>query len=150
MKKIILVLMLVLGLIMILMPAQAFAKISYSMITTAKGADKKSINDFIYYGIYDYKKFGNIQKADKSENSYDFFISDSSTVPYDNVYCNVASIFVFTVKTQDTWKAIRGICDNGKDLILGEGSIKKGVSELRTIVIRRIMTETNKEYKSWR
>ena len=72
MKKIILVSMLVLGLIMVSMPTQAFAKID-SSITTANSADKKSINDFIIYGIYDYKKFGNIQKAIKSKNMYVFF-----------------------------------------------------------------------------
>ena len=80
-----------------------------------------------------------------------FFISDSSTIPLDNVYCNVASIFVIKENRQTSWSSTQSICKNSKNLIhYGGGSVKKGVSAMRNIVLIRILIATNKHYKAWK
>ena len=149
MKKIILVSMLVLGLIMVLMPTQAFAKINYTNRIFTPGVNKDTMINYINYSIYDYKKFTNIQKADKSKNTYDFFISYVSIKTKNNGYCAVATIFVLNEHSR-VWNAARSLCDTGKILIHAAGSIKKGLLDINRIVIRQLITATNGYYKAWK
>ncbi len=149
MRKIILVSMLVLGLIMVLMPAQAFAKIDYTTAMMGDRANTKSMHNVIRYGIYDYKKFSNIQKAVHSKNTYYFLISDVSAKSKNNTYCAVATIFVLN-EHNSIWHAAESICDTGEILIHVVGSIKKGLLDINKIAIRKILTGTNEEYKIWR
>lgn len=147
MKKIILFLIL----FVLVIPSLAYAKVNFGSELSLRGANKKYISNFISFGIYNYKKFANIQKAIHSSKNYMFFITDIMAKPLRAVNCATASVFVTNkYNTSKYWSAYISLCETDSKLRSTKGSVSAGLKHMNIFLIAHILKDVNKYYNIWK
>ncbi len=153
MKKVTLFFVLFL-IILFLPPRIAYSKVFYgTRFQLSGGVTKKYLSKTIYFGIYNYKKFNNIQKANKSLKNYMFFISLVMAKPIKNshIRCETDTIFVTNKYNTDTfWSGSNSTCNTDNYLIKHKGGINKGLKSEDILIIARLLSGANKYYHLWK